>query len=124
MPDPEKYLAMFVGLPFTYRRSVLADVSNLPDHSLESIVCRDPNLEVCKMKSGHMKLWLISKVNLFSANKFQLQLSLKFKWFVVLEFQLKMNVERKMFCTGDDYFVDFFHCCSIDRSHFNKFDIH
>ena len=42
LPDPNKYLAMFVGLPSNYRKSILADVSKQEDHVLENVVCRNP----------------------------------------------------------------------------------
>jgi hypothetical protein len=38
---------MFNGLPFTYRRSVLADVDKVKKFALSNIVCVDPNLLVC-----------------------------------------------------------------------------
>jgi hypothetical protein len=37
---------MFNGLPFTYRRSVLAEVANAKKFSLANIICVDPNLPV------------------------------------------------------------------------------
>jgi hypothetical protein len=39
---------MFIGLPFNYRRSILADVENIPQNTLEHIVCKDTKLEVLK----------------------------------------------------------------------------
>jgi hypothetical protein len=36
---------MFVGLPFNYRKSVLADVALSADHRLEQVVCRNPSVE-------------------------------------------------------------------------------
>ena len=37
---------MFRGLPLTYRKSVLADVARRPEHTLEAVVCKNPNMEV------------------------------------------------------------------------------
>jgi calmodulin len=39
LPDPEKYLSIFAGLPSNYRLSVLADLENHSKHKLGSIVC-------------------------------------------------------------------------------------
>ena len=49
LPNPEKYLAMFKGLPFTYRRSILADIDVKKENTFDYIVCRNPNLESQKI---------------------------------------------------------------------------
>ena len=46
MPDPYTFLNLFVGLPFNYRKSVLAEFSVLQEHRLEQIICKNPALEV------------------------------------------------------------------------------
>ena len=46
MPDPYTYLNLFIGLPFNYRKSVLAEVSLLKDHKLEYLLCKNPAVEV------------------------------------------------------------------------------
>ena len=46
MPDPYTYLNLFVGLPFNYRKSVLAEFSVLQEHRLEELICKNPALEV------------------------------------------------------------------------------
>lgn len=47
MPQPERFLTMFQGLPASFRKSVLADVgSSHPENQLGSIVCDENNLRV------------------------------------------------------------------------------
>ena len=45
LPDPEKHLSMFAGLPANYRLSVLADIEKDPSHSLGRIVCPSKYLD-------------------------------------------------------------------------------
>lgn len=46
LPDPFTFINIFSGLPFNYRKSVLADISLLPAHRLEQLVCCNPASEV------------------------------------------------------------------------------
>lgn len=52
LPNPQKYLAMFKGLPFTYRRSILAEVDLRKENSFDYVVCRNPNFENQKVDSS------------------------------------------------------------------------
>ena len=45
LPNPFEYINIFVGLPFNYRRSVLADLSILPIHRLDNLICCNPAVE-------------------------------------------------------------------------------
>ena len=45
LPNPFQYINLFVGLPFNYRRSVLADLSILPIHRLDNLICCNPSTE-------------------------------------------------------------------------------
>jgi hypothetical protein len=60
LPNPDKYLAMFKGLPFTYRRSILAEVDVKKENAFDYIVCRNPNLEV---RNGSGKTIIITSAN-------------------------------------------------------------
>lgn len=55
MPDPYTYLNLFIGLPFNYRKSVLAEVSLLKDHKLEYLLCKNPAVEV--IMDEYLMLW-------------------------------------------------------------------
>ena len=52
LPDPEKHLTMFIGLPFNYRLSVLSELETLsPRHSLDYLVCNKTRME--KLERQH-----------------------------------------------------------------------
>ena len=45
LPDPEKHLSMFAGLPSNYRLSVLAGVEKDPERFLGRAVCPSRSLQ-------------------------------------------------------------------------------
>lgn len=50
LPNPEKYLTMFVGMPSVARLSILAhEVATQPEHSLEYLLCGDKDTTACDL---------------------------------------------------------------------------
>jgi len=48
LPDPEKYLYMFSGLPANYRLSVLSEISRQRKHALETLVCASDGINTVR----------------------------------------------------------------------------